>query len=99
MKKLIQKDKKNRLSLNQTETKKFILKTMVKNMNFSNLIRWNAIFKLITLPSSSSHTFITNRCVLTGRNKRVNKHYKFSRIAFLKLVRSGHIFGMKKSVW
>jgi small subunit ribosomal protein S14 len=99
MKKLIQKDKKNRLNLNQIETQKFILKTMVKNTNFSNLIRWNAIFKLISLPPNSSRTFITNRCVLTGRKKRVNKHYKFSRIAFLKLVRFGQVYGMKKSVW
>lgn len=99
MKKLVQKDKKNRLNLNRIETKKFILKTIIKNMNFSDLVRWNAVFKLTSLPSNNSLTVTTNRCILTGRKKRINKLYKFSRITFLKLVRSGEISGVKKISW
>ena len=99
MKKLVQKDKKNRSSLNLIETKKFVLKAIVNNTNFSNLIRWNAISKMTSVPSNSSSTFVTNRCILTGRKKRINKFYKFSRISFLKLARSGNVFGMKKSTW
>jgi ribosomal protein S14 len=99
MKKLIQKDKKNRLNLNTIETKKFVLKAIITNMNFSSLIRWNAVFKFSGLLPNGSPVFMVNRCILTGRKKRINRLYKFSRIVFLKLARSGYIHGIKKSTW
>lgn len=99
MRKLIQKDKNNRVFIKQVETKKFVLKNLIYNENFSKISRWKSFEKLFTLPSNSSMSAINNRCIITGRKNRINKLYSFSRILFLKLVRSNNINGLKKSSW
>jgi len=99
MKKLVKKDKKNRNLLFTYETKRFILKNIMKNNNFSIMVRWKALLKLSQMLKMSSSTFFGNRCIFTGRRKRINQFYSFSRIMFLKLVRSGYLNGLKKSSW
>lgn len=99
MKKLIQKDKKNRNRVKRYETYLFIYKNLNNNLNFSKLSRWKSYVSSMNLPFKSSPIQINNRCILTGRKKRINKLYSFSRISFIKLVRSGNINGLKKSSW
>ena len=99
MKSLIQKDKKNRLIFKKLEHKKAIIKPILHNTNFSIILRWNSYEKLSRLTDKSSLSHLNNRCVLTGRKKRINKLYSFSRIMFLKLVRANDICGLKKSSW
>jgi small subunit ribosomal protein S14 len=99
MKKSKRKDTKNRHSLFLFETKRFILKNMIKNSNFSVVIRWKAALKIAKMLKNSSTTVYGNRCILTGRRKRINALYSFSRIMFLKLVRFGYLSGLKKSSW
>lgn len=97
--KLIQKDKRNRKIVKFYETKKFILKSIFCNTNFSKLFRWKIVNEITNLPTTSSLTHINNRCVFTGRKKRINKLFSFSRISILKLARTGNINGLKKSSW
>ena len=97
--KLIQKDKHNRNVVKLYEAKKFILKSIFHNTNFSKLSRWKISNEITNLPIASSVTHINNRCVFTGRKKRINALYSFSRISFLKLARAGNINGLKKSSW
>lgn len=99
MKKLVQKDKISRNIVNIYETKKFILKSLFSNTNFSKLIRWKAYSEMNMLPLKSSQVRVTNRCVITGRKKRINSLHSFSRISFLKLARFGRVCGLKKSSW
>ena len=99
MKKLFAKDKENRKTVKQLELKHFILKQISTNSNFLKTIRWNAIFKLSNLSKKSSKTFISNRCVKTVNKKTFHKFSNFSRTVFLKLVKSGHISGLRKSSW
>ena len=99
MKKLVQKDKQFRSSVKNFEQKRLILKSIIKNTYLIDLVRWNAILELTQLPSNSSKVYITNRCTLTGRRKYINKFYRFSRIEFLKLARSGNISNLRKSTW
>lgn len=99
MKKLLQKDKKNRFIVKNFERKRFILKSIIKNLSISKLIRWNAGLKVSNFPSKSSEIFIVKRCILTGRKKRINKYFSFSRLEFLKIIRSGKVYGMRKSSW
>lgn len=99
MKKLIYKDKKNRFAVKDFERKRFILKSIIKNLSISKLIRWNAVLKFSSLPSNSSEIYVTKRCIETGRKKRINKFFNFSRLEFLKNVRSGSIHGFRKSSW
>ena len=99
MKKFIQKDKKNREFVKQFELYRFILKSIIKNANYSNMTRWNAVLLLAELPVNSSEIRLINRCIITGNKKRVNNLYNYSRMVFLKLIRSGYISGIKKSTW
>jgi ribosomal protein S14 len=99
MNKQVRKDKINRNLLVLYETKRFLLKNIVKNNNFSVLIRWKAVLIIAKMLKGGSSTVSCNRCILTGRRKRINKFYSFSRIMFLKLVRFGHLSSLKKSSW
>jgi small subunit ribosomal protein S14 len=99
MKSLVQKDKQFRTFVKKFERKRLILKSIIKNTYLIDLVKWNAILKLTELPLNSSKVYITNRCTLTGRRKYINKFYRFSRIEFLKLARSGNISNLRKSTW
>jgi len=99
MKSSVYKDKQFRNHIKKFERKRLILKSIIKNTYLTDLIKWNAILKLIQLPSNSSKVHVINRCTLTGRRKYINKFYRFSRIEFLKLTRSGNISNLRKSTW
>ena len=99
MKKLFAKDRRNRKIVKQLELKHFILKQISTNSNFLKTTRWNAIYKLSSLPKKSSKTVISNRCVKTVNKKTFHKFTNFSRTVFLKLAKSGYISGMRKSSW
>jgi ribosomal protein S14 len=99
MKKLFAKDKENRKIVKQLELEHFILKQISTNSNFLKVVRWNALHKLSNLSKKSSKTVLSNRCVKTINKKTFHKFTNFSRTVFLKLVKSGHISGMRKSSW
>jgi small subunit ribosomal protein S14 len=99
MKKLLRKDKKNRSFLWSDEIKRFILKNIIKNRSFSIEVRWKALLKLSETLKISSSIFFCNRSVFTGRRKRINKFYSFSRIMLLKFIRFGSINGLRKASW
>ena len=99
MKKLLERDKKRRQMVADLEIKRIILKSIVRNHNLLNKIRWSANIELSGLPLNSSKCRVVNRCVLTGRKSKVNKYYNFSRLSFLRLARNGLITGLKKASW
>lgn len=99
MKKILIKDKQNRILLERSELKHFILKQISNNDNFTKLTKWNALSKLSNLPKKGSKTYITNRCVKTVNKKSFTKFSNLSRMIFLKLVRNGFISGFRKSSW
>ncbi len=99
MKKLIEKDKKLRDQLKKNEKQHYILKSILKNSNFFVLIRWNAYLKLKSLTKKNSSTALSYRCLASINKKRFNKLTTFSRHIFLKLIRSGSIYGFQKSSW
>ena len=99
MKKLLEKDKNLRFQILKTETKHFILKSIVKNLNFFTLIRWNAFIKLHSISIKSNKNALVNRCVYSFNRKRFSKLTYFSRHIFLKFIRSGQINNLRKSSW
>lgn len=99
MRKLYAKDKKNRFSICKLELQRFILKHISTNSNLLKTVRWNAIDKLTHFPKVGSKTILSNRCVKTINKKSFHKFTNFSRILFLKLVKSGEICGIRKSSW
>jgi ribosomal protein S14 len=99
MKKLFAKDRKNRKLIKETELQRFILKQISTNSNFLKTTQWNALHKISSLSKKSSKTVLSNRCVKTINKKTFHKFTNFSRTVFLKLIKSGHISGMRKSSW
>ena len=99
MKKLFAKDRKNRQFIKETELQRFILKQISTNSNFLKTTQWNALYKISSLSKKSSKTVLSNRCVKTINKKTFHKFTNFSRTVFLKLVKSGHISGLRKSSW
>lgn len=99
MKKILEKDKKLRDRINNKENRYFLLKSIFRNSNFFSLVRWNAFIGLKSLGKNNSKVSISSRCLYSINRKRFNKLTTFSRHIFLKLVRSGEIYGMRKSSW
>ena len=99
MKKLNRKDHNNRQKFLLAEKKIFILNFFKKSIHFSPKINYNANFNLTKTFERNTLTQLVKRCVFTARKKRLNSFYNFSRICFLRFVRFGFIFGIKKSSW
>lgn len=99
MKKLLEKDKKIRKNIKSLEKKRFIFKTVSNNLNFPDLLRFNAFNNLNRIANKTSKTFISNRCVNTINKKKFSKLTHFSRIVFLKLARNKSIHGLDKASW
>lgn len=99
MKNQIYKDKKKRILNFNVENKKFILKSILKNVSVSKIITYNSSLKFTEFSNLYYLSVLVNRCVITGRNKRVQKLFRFSRLSFLKHARNGRIYGLTKSTW
>ena len=99
MKKQIIKDLKKRKLHLVNENRFFILKSISKNSNFKNPVRWSANLKVSDLSSANLKNKIVKRCVLTGRKSKIHNNFRFSRLMFLRLVRYGFVSGLKKSTW
>lgn len=99
MKKIFARDIKNRKTVKKLELTHFILKHISTNANFIKTVRWNALYKLSNNYKNGSKTILSNRCVKTVNKKSFHKVTNFSRIVFLKLVKSGYISGVRKSSW
>jgi ribosomal protein S14 len=99
MKNQIIKDKKKRTSNFYNENKLFVLKNISKNTNLPKYVRWNSCLKFTTLSKFVYITNTVNRCVVTGRKKKINPNFKISRLSFLRFARNGFICGLTKSSW
>lgn len=97
MKKLLEKDKKTRKKIKNFEKKRFVLKSIARNLNLTNLIRFNALDNINKIQKKTSKVFISNRCINTINKKKFSKITKFSRIVFLKLARNKSIYGLNKT--
>ena len=97
MKKMLYKDLSKRKIVASIETKKLLLKSIYKNSGIATFVRWKAFNCLINLPKNGNLSRVKYRCIFTGNSSKNNKHYRFSRLMFLKLARSGNISGLRKS--
>jgi len=99
MKKLVRKDQDSRQSYFFYEYSKFILAYSLKNAMLSNFVRTNLFLQMLNLPRKSSVTRHVSRCIVTGRRKRINKLFSFSRLALSRFFRSRLLFPLRKSKW
>ena len=98
MKNQIYKDKNKRKLCFETETKLTVLRSIYKSNNIPKSLRWNTglLFEKFVQNYPSANV---NRCIVTGRKKKIAKLFKFSRLRFLNFARTGFISGLTKSTW
>jgi ribosomal protein S14 len=85
------------------ENKKLIWKFLYINLlSIKSLSKKNFLKLFLTIKNNLikiSKVQIKNKCVLTGRNRSVNKKFSISRIEMRNLMKFGVIPGFKKAVW
>jgi small subunit ribosomal protein S14 len=79
MQKIIQKNVKQRNLFCEFEKKRLILKIICKNNFFNYKIKTLVKQKVFSINSNSSMTRIKNRCILTGRGKKVFRFFRLTR--------------------
>ncbi|QJC38182.1 30S ribosomal protein S14 [Enterobacteriaceae endosymbiont of Donacia marginata] len=75
------------------------LKKIISSINTNDKDRWDAIFKLQSLPRDSSLSRQRNRCKITGRPHAFLRKFGLSRIKLREAAMKGDIPGLKKSSW
>jgi ribosomal protein S14 len=95
----IQKDQKRRNLYAKYETKRLILKSMIRDLSLPKNLRFQSINELSKLPRNSSLGRIKNRCTQTGRSKSNYKMFRISRITFRELALKGLLPGVTKASW
>jgi ribosomal protein S14 len=104
MKANIQKNFKNRYFYFLLESKKLIWRFIFLNLLSTKelYLKKNFFFSFfngLTSLKKISKVRIKNKCVLTGRNRAINKTFSLSRIQLRSMLRVGLIPGFKKAVW
>ena len=99
MKNQIYKDKNKRILNLTSENKKYVLKSIFKNVSVVKFISYNSKLNFTKFSKSQCSSVLVNRCIASGRNKLIRTGFKFSRLMFLKHVRNGSVYGMTKSTW
>lgn len=99
MKNQIFKDKKKRNLNLHLENKKHILKSICKNISVPKPVSHNSCLTFTEFSNFQYLSGFVNRCIVTGRNKRFQKLFRFSRLSFLNYARKGYVNGLTKSSW
>lgn len=99
MSKYIEKEKKRRFLFLKYESRRLVLKSLVKNSNLPFSIREKAVFDLSRFPKDSSKVRLKNRCILSGRGRFILSSFSLSRLMIRKLACEGFIPGLRKSSW
>ncbi|QJC30457.1 30S ribosomal protein S14 [Enterobacteriaceae endosymbiont of Neohaemonia nigricornis] len=75
------------------------LKQIISNIKVTDKMRWDAVFKLQSLPRDSSFSRQRNRCKLTGRPHAYLRKFGLSRIKLREAAMKGDIPGLRKASW
>ena len=78
------------------ESYKFIQKIILNNKTLIKTLKGSSLNKSALLRVSAVK--LVNRCSLTGRQAGAGAYFRISRLMFLKLARTGTLFGLEKYV-
>lgn len=95
--KYIHRDTARRQAFSLTELDRIVLKSILMDLHLPVAVRFTAGYYLDNLHGSRSQ--IKNRCVLTGRARAVNRHFRLSRFAFRALSAGGQLPGVTIASW
>ena len=99
MKKQVRKDHYLRQGYLTHQNNKFIISYSLNNFLFLHSVRTNLFKQMSELPKNSLLIRCVLRCIVTGRRKRLNKWFCFSRLVLLRFFRSRMLSHWKKSKW
>lgn len=80
-----------------TELERVVLKSVSFDQHLPSAVRYTADYHLDQLNGQKSR--IKNRCILTGRARSVNRHFRLSRFAFRSLSSNGQLPGVASASW
>jgi len=98
MKVLKKKEKKKRVFFYVLEDSLKIVKSIRTNNSFNYLMKWNLLHIQTLFSKNSSKVRASNRCIISNRKNIIHKHFKLSRLVFLKFARFGFIHGITKKI-
>lgn len=93
----VSRDKARRHSFFLTELERLVLKSISFDQHLPSAVRYTAGYYLDQLNGQRSR--IKNRCILTGRARAVNRHFRLSRFAFRSLSSNGQLPGVVSASW
>ena len=99
MNRLVRRDEKRRRLSFVYELDRIILKQKTYDSLLSPQERLKSQLYLSQLPRDSSKVRVRNRCVVTGRGRGVERHFRLSRLMIRQLASNGLLAGMSKSSW
>lgn len=99
MQKIIQKNFKQRRIFREFEKKRLILQIISKNSFFDYNIINKVKQKFFFLENNSSISRIKNRCIITGRGKKVFRFFKLTRHKLKEFSSKGLLPGVSKHIW
>lgn len=100
MKRHINIDKHRRFSLFLRESQYVVLRYFLRS-SFFTLDSKDRVYKKIRkmLCGRIKFSRVKNYCIVSGRSRSVYKDFRLSRIKFRDSVRSGVVYGLRKSSW
>lgn len=99
MQKIIQKNLKQRKIFKNFEKKKLILKIISGNIFFNDILINKIKQKFFRIENNSSISRIKNRCIITGRGKKVFRFFKLTRHKLKEFSSKGFLPGVSKHTW
>jgi small subunit ribosomal protein S14 len=98
-KSILMRQRKREKLVAKYATKRTQLKSVIGDVNAPLEQRWLAWKKLQSLPRDSSAIRKRNRCILTGRPRRVYRQFGLSGGMLRILAMRGELPGIQKSSW
>ncbi len=93
------KDKLKRKNFLKNEIKKIILKSIMQNFQINNIIRVNALKKLIFFKKITYISKQNNVCLKTGRYGGIFKKYSLSRHTIKRLAKFNNLQNTRIKSW
>jgi ribosomal protein S14 len=83
----------------KAELRKKILKSLVKNTQIPNTVRYYAFYNYTIMSRASSVTQSRNRCVVSGRKWMIVQKARYSRFVFRRESYNGNLPGLSRGSW
>lgn len=99
MKQYFSKNKKKAYLILKYEKEYNLLKSILKNKNFSNNILFTIKLKLDELPKNSLKVKFNSRCIYVGRAHSTFRKFFLSRLILKNLIEQKQLPGWLQSTW